>query len=98
MTVYYPAADSATLVRLPSFGAAVVSWRTDRGSLGSILPGGHMTEVENTRNGQQRGSGSVELRVPADLENLAVLRTVVAAIGTFDDLDFDAVADLRLAV
>ncbi|MGH3675559.1 MAG: ATP-binding protein [Mycobacterium sp.] len=57
-----------------------------------------MTEVENTRNGQQRSSRSIELRVPAELENLAVLRTVVAAIGTFEDLDFDAVADLRLAV
>ena len=28
---------------------------------------------------------------PAQLENLAVVRTVVAAIGTFEDLDFDAV-------
>ena len=34
----------------------------------------------------------------ARLENLAVLRTLVAAVGTFEDLDFDAVADLRLAV
>ena len=34
----------------------------------------------------------------AKLENLAVLRTLVAAVGTFEDLDFDAVADLRLAV
>lgn len=41
---------------------------------------------------------AVELRVVATLENLAVLRTLVAAIGTFEDLDFDAVADLRLAV
>jgi len=41
---------------------------------------------------------AVELRVQATLENLAVLRTLVAAIGTFEDLDFDAVADLRLAV
>lgn len=41
---------------------------------------------------------AVELRVGAALENLAVLRTLVAAIGTFEDLDFDAVADLRLAV
>jgi serine/threonine-protein kinase RsbW len=57
-----------------------------------------MTDVENTRNGQQRGNDPVELRVPAELENLAVLRTVVAAIGTHEDLDFDAVADLRLAV
>jgi serine/threonine-protein kinase RsbW len=57
-----------------------------------------MTDVENTRNGQHGSSGSVEFRVAAELENLAVLRTVVAAIGTFEDLDFDAVADLRLAV
>ena len=27
-----------------------------------------------------------------------MLRTLVAAMGTFEDLDFDAVADLRLAV
>ena len=27
-----------------------------------------------------------------------MVRTVVAAIGTFEDLDFDAVSDLRLAV
>ena len=27
-----------------------------------------------------------------------MLRTLVGAIGTFEDLDFDAVADLRLAV
>ncbi len=49
-------------------------------------------------NGKQHSAQSVELRVAATLENLAVLRTLVAAIGTFEDLDFDAVADLRLAV
>ncbi|BBZ79899.1 hypothetical protein MANY_52360 [Mycolicibacterium anyangense] len=32
------------------------------------------------------------------MENLAVLRTLIGAVGTFEDLDFDAVADLRLAV
>jgi anti-sigma regulatory factor (Ser/Thr protein kinase) len=41
---------------------------------------------------------AVELRVAAQLENLAVVRTLVAAIGTHEDLDLDAVADLRLAV
>ncbi|MGO9509971.1 MAG: anti-sigma factor [Mycobacterium sp.] len=46
----------------------------------------------------QRGHRSVELQVAARLENLAMLRTLVGAIGTFEDLDFDAVADLRLAV
>jgi serine/threonine-protein kinase RsbW len=41
---------------------------------------------------------SVELRVAARVENLAVLRTLVGAAATFEDLDFDMVADLRLAV
>ena len=41
---------------------------------------------------------AVELRVAARLENLAVLRTLVGAVGTLSDLDLDAVADLRLAV
>ena len=57
-----------------------------------------MADVANTDNGQQRSDRSVELRVAARLENLAILRTLVAAVGTFEDLDFDAVADLRLAV
>ncbi|KWX26157.1 MULTISPECIES: ATP-binding protein [Mycolicibacterium] len=45
-----------------------------------------------------RGERAMEVRVAARLENLAVLRTVVAAVATFEDLDFDVVADLRLAV
>jgi anti-sigma regulatory factor (Ser/Thr protein kinase) len=57
-----------------------------------------MADVANTNNGQARSDRSVELRVAAKLENLAVLRTLVAAVGTFEDLDFDAVSDLRLAV
>lgn len=44
------------------------------------------------------GARSVEVRIAARLENLAVLRSLVAAIATFEDLDFDVVADLRLAV
>lgn len=52
----------------------------------------------NTNNGNGHGGRAVELRVAAELENLAVLRTLVAAVATFEDLDFDAVADLRLAV
>ena len=57
-----------------------------------------MAQVANTNNGHARNDGLVELRVAARLENLAVLRTLVAAVGTFEDLDFDAVSDLRLAV
>ncbi len=40
----------------------------------------------------------MEFHIAARLENLAMLRTLVGAVGTFEDLDFDAVADLRLAV
>ncbi len=50
------------------------------------------------RRGRKPGPAAVELRVDARLENLAVLRTLVGAVGTFADLDLDAVADLRLAV
>ena len=57
-----------------------------------------MADAANTNNGHQRGGSAVDLRVAAELENLAVLRTLVAAVATFEDLDFDAVADLRLAV
>ena len=56
-----------------------------------------MSDGESRRGGE-RSSAAVELRIAARLENLAVLRTVVGAVGTFSDLDFDAVADLRLAV
>src|SRR6201991_3247597 len=76
----------------------MVSWDSTWGSVARKLPGGQMAEVANTNNGRQRSGRSVELRVAAKLENLAVLRTLVAAVGTFEDLDFDAVADLRLAV
>jgi anti-sigma regulatory factor (Ser/Thr protein kinase) len=57
-----------------------------------------MTAAEKQDTHQQRGDRAIELRVAARLENLAVLRTLVGAVGTFEDLDFDAVADLRLAV
>lgn len=57
-----------------------------------------MTATEVPGNTQQRGDRAIEFRVAARLENLAMLRTLVGAVGTFEDLDFDAVADLRLAV
>jgi anti-sigma regulatory factor (Ser/Thr protein kinase) len=57
-----------------------------------------MTAAEQQDTNQQRGDRAIELRGAAQLENLAVLRTLVGAVGTFEDLDFDAVADLRLAV
>jgi anti-sigma regulatory factor (Ser/Thr protein kinase) len=63
-----------------------------------MLPGGQMVDSDMPDDGHLSADRSVELRVAAKLENLAVLRTLVAAVGTFEDLDFDAVADLRLAV
>jgi anti-sigma regulatory factor (Ser/Thr protein kinase) len=67
-------------------------------SVSQTLPGDHMTDAELRGNRHQRGHRAVEVHVAARLENLAMLRTLVGAIGTFEDLDFDAVADLRLAV
>ncbi|WP_317157805.1 ATP-binding protein [[Mycobacterium] appelbergii] len=57
-----------------------------------------MAEAMGQHNMPTRGARAVELRVAAELENLAVLRTLVGAIATFEDFDFDVVADLRLAV
>ena len=68
------------------------------GKVGAITVGDHMTDGASRRGGEKMSPAAVELRVAARLENLAVLRTVVGAVGTFSDLDFDAVADLRLAV
>lgn len=54
-----------------------------------------MSEAEFERQPTNR---AVELRIAPRLENVAVVRTLVGAVGTFEDLDVDTVADLRLAV
>jgi serine/threonine-protein kinase RsbW len=59
--------------------------------------GGYVVELVG-QDGVPARDRSVELQVEAALENLAVLRTLVAAVAAFEDLDLDAVADLRLAV
>ncbi|WP_418888631.1 ATP-binding protein [Mycolicibacterium neoaurum] len=63
------------------------------------MPGGQMVQQGTDADAAATdGDRSVELRVAATLENLAVLRVLIAAAATFEDLDFDAVSDLRLAV
>ena len=57
-----------------------------------------MSDVHNSDHTHTRGPRAVEVKVSARLENLAVVRTLIAAVGTFEDLNLDAVADLRLAV
>lgn len=57
-----------------------------------------MSNAQSVPHADARGPRSVELRVSAQLENLAVVRTMIGALATFEDLDLDAVADLRLAV
>lgn len=57
-----------------------------------------MIDVESERNGQLRSERAVELRVAPRLENLAVVRTLVGAVGAFEDLNVDTVADIRLAI
>ena len=41
---------------------------------------------------------AVVFSVAAKLDSLAVIRTLVTALATLEDLDLDAIADLRLAV
>jgi anti-sigma regulatory factor (Ser/Thr protein kinase) len=57
-----------------------------------------MFDAESSDQAGSRSAKAVELRISAQLENLAIVRTVIGAVGTFEDLDLDAVADLRLAV
>jgi len=56
-----------------------------------------MSEADNHSAPVLHGQ-PVEFRVPARLESLAVVRTLVSALGTMEDLDMDAVADLKLAI
>lgn len=57
-----------------------------------------MNHADQRGSQPHRSDRAVELRVAARLDNLAVLRTLVGAVSTFEDLDVDTVADLRLAV
>jgi serine/threonine-protein kinase RsbW len=57
-----------------------------------------MSDAHNSEHSHARSPRAVEVRVSAQLENLAVVRTLIAAVATFEDLNLDAVADLRLAV
>ena len=57
-----------------------------------------MSDGERARSGRPGSDRAVELRITPRLENLAVIRLLVGAVGTFEDLDVDAVADLRLAI
>lgn len=57
-----------------------------------------MSNAESVDHEDARSQKAIEVRVAARLENLAVVRTLIGAVGTFEDLDLDAVADLRLAV
>jgi serine/threonine-protein kinase RsbW len=112
MIALIPAATTTSLLSAPEARrAAIVTDRLERSVQGGFyegrqkeqsvskpLPGEQMIDAESRANKRQQGQRAVELHVAARLENLAMLRTLVGAIGTFEDLDFDAVADLRLAV
>ena len=57
-----------------------------------------MTDIQSDRTPRLCSDRAVELRVTPRLESLAVVRMLVGAIATFEDLDVDTVADLRLAI
>ncbi|ORX05529.1 ATP-binding protein [Mycolicibacillus trivialis] len=54
------------------------------------------TRIQATRD--ERTDRSIELRVAARVDNVAVVRTLAGAVGALEDFDLDSVADLRLAV
>ena len=56
-----------------------------------------MTEAHTTDSGSRPDERSLTFEMAARLDNLAMIRTVVAAATTFDDVDIDTVADLKLA-
>ncbi|MFL0180020.1 ATP-binding protein [Mycobacterium sp. SMC-15] len=57
-----------------------------------------MTDIHSDRAQRSCSERAVELRVTPRLESLAVVRMLVGAIATYEDLDVDTVADLRLAI
>jgi len=57
-----------------------------------------MTDIDSDRAQRSCSERAVELRVTPRLESLAVVRMLVGAIATYEDLDVDTVADLRLAI
>jgi serine/threonine-protein kinase RsbW len=60
---------------------------------------GEVTGVspQYTQNGRQT-SVSVEVRIPADLSQLFVLRSIAATLALREDFDLDEVEDVKLAV
>ena len=60
--------------------------------------GGSLAVVSCNGKAPSGGATALELRVPARLENLALVRALVAAVAAFEELGLDAIADLRLAI
>ena len=73
-------------------------WQPLESNLWPIPHGALMPEPEPDSSHRRALGQPVEFRVAAELESLAVIRTLVTALTTYEDLDLDAVADLRLAV
>jgi serine/threonine-protein kinase RsbW len=57
-----------------------------------------MIQVDSTGLTHTGAAGPVELQVPTELDQLAVVRTVAEAVAARENLDLDAVADVKLAV
>ncbi len=56
-----------------------------------------MTENHTAQSRSHADDRSLTFQTAARLDNLAMIRTVVAAAATFDDVNMDTVADLKLA-
>lgn len=57
-----------------------------------------MTATKKSTVDDPVGMGDIELRVPAELRYLPIIRSLAASIALREDFDLDFVADLKLAV
>jgi serine/threonine-protein kinase RsbW len=57
-----------------------------------------MIQVDSAGLTHTGAAGPVELQVPTELDQLAVVRTVAEAVAARENFDLDAVADIKLAV
>ncbi|MDT7724547.1 MAG: serine/threonine-protein kinase RsbW [Actinomycetota bacterium] len=57
-----------------------------------------MMQVDSASPPDTVSAGTVELQVPTELDQLVVVRTVAEAVAARENLDLDAVADVKLAV
>jgi serine/threonine-protein kinase RsbW len=57
-----------------------------------------VSQQESIPVDRESGSGLVDVRLPADLSQMFIVRSLIATVALRQDFDLDAVEDLKLAV